>query len=211
MKTLWILEDHTALRRSLEMVFEEDAEIRCGASFGNADAMLKALRSADPKPDALLIDLGLPGRSGLDAIGEVRELSVDTMVVVLTVFEDDEKVFSAVCAGASGYLLKTACSDELICAVKGALLGGAPMSPKIARRVLEMFSRFVPKRAESGLTEREREILRMLVAGLTNKELAARLDLSVHTVDSHLRNIYGKLQVHNRSGAVARALKEKLT
>ncbi len=211
MKTLWILEDHAALRRSLELVFEEDPDIRCGASFGNAEAMLKALRGADPKPDALLIDLGLPGRSGLEAIGEVRALSEETMVVVLTVFEDDEKVFKAVCAGAAGYLLKTARSEELIRAVKEALLGGSPMSPKIARRVLEMFSRFVPKHAASGLTERERDILRMLVAGHTNKELAAILGLSVHTVDSHLRNIYAKLEVHNRSGAVARALREKLT
>lgn len=211
MKTLWILEDHAALRRSLELVFEEDPEIRCGASFGNAEAMLKALREADSKPDALLMDLGLPGRSGLDAIGEVRALSAGTMVVVLTVFEDDHKVFKAVCAGASGYLLKTARSDELIRAVKEALLGGSPMSPRIARRVLDMFSRIVPKRAEFGLTGREREILGMLVAGHTNKELAERLGLSVHTVDSHLRNIYSKLEVHNRSGAVARALKEKLT
>jgi DNA-binding NarL/FixJ family response regulator len=211
MKTLWILEDHTAFRRSLEWVFEEDPEVRCGASFGNAEAMLKALREANPPPDALLMDLGLPGRSGLEAIGEVRRISPGTMVVVLTVFEDDEKVFKAVCEGASGYLLKTSRSEEWIRAVKEALSGGALMSPKIARRVLEMFSSFAPKQPETELTEREREVLRMLVAGLTNKELAAKLEMSVHTVDFHLRHIYGKLQVRNRSGAVARALKEKLT
>jgi DNA-binding NarL/FixJ family response regulator len=210
MKTLWILEDHAALRRSLELAFEDDPEIRCSASFGNPEAMFKALRGVEPQPDALLLDIGLPGRSGLDLIGELRLVSPGTMIVVLTVFEDDEKVFKAVCEGAKGYLLKTSRSDDLIRAVKEALSGGSPMSPKIARRVLEMFSSFVPKRADYGLTEREREILRMLVLGLTNKELAVKLELSVHTVDAHLRHIYGKLEVHNRSGAVARALQERL-
>ncbi len=211
MKTVWILEDHAAFRRSLEQVFEDDAEVNCGASFGNADAMLKALGRANPAPDALLMDLGLPGKSGLDAIGEVRRISPGTLVVVLTVFEDDDKVFKAVCEGASGYLLKTSGSGEWIRAVKEALSGGALMSPKIARRVLEMFSQFAPKVPDSGLTEREREILRMLVAGLTNKELAVNLAISIHTVDFHLRQIYGKLEVHNRSGAVARALRDRLT
>jgi DNA-binding NarL/FixJ family response regulator len=209
-KTLWILEDHAALRKSLALVFEEDPEIRCGASFESAEEMLKALRTPQPHPDALLLDIGLPGMSGLEVIGEVRRLSPETMVVVLTVFEDDEKVFKAVCEGAKGYLLKTSRSEELIRAVKDAFSGGSPMSPKIAQRVLGMFSSFAPKRGDSGLTEREREILGMLVAGLTNKELAVKLELSVHTVDAHLRHIYGKLEVHNRSGAVARAIRERL-
>lgn len=210
MKTLWILEDHAALRRSLALVFEDDPEVRCTEGFGNAEAMLKALGRAQARPEVLLLDIGLPGRSGLEVIGEVRRLSPETVVVVLTVFEDDDKVFKAVCEGAKGYLLKTSCSEELVRAVKEALSGGSPMSPKIARRVLEMFSSFAPKRSDFGLTDREREILGMLVAGLTNKELAARLELSVHTVDAHLRHIYGKLEVHNRSGAVARALRERL-
>lgn len=209
-KTLWIVEDHAALRKSLALVFEEDSDVRCGESFGNVESMLSALAKVQPRPDVLLMDLGLPGRSGLEGIGDVRRLSPETTVVVLTVFEDDEKVFKAVCAGATGYLLKTSRSEELVRGVKEALSGGSPMSPKIARRVLEMFSSFAPKASDFGLTEREREILGMIVMGLTNKQLASQLGLSVHTVDAHLRHIYGKLEVHNRSGAVAKALKEKL-
>lgn len=210
MKTLWVLEDHAALRESLSLVFEDDFEIRCSGCFGNVEAMLKALANTQPKPDVLLLDIGLPGRSGLEALGDIRQLSPTTMVVVLTVFEDDEKVFRAICAGATGYLLKTLRAEELVRAVKEALSGGSPMSPKIARRVLEMFSKLAPKTSGFGLTEREHQILRLIVAGLTNKELSAQLCLSVHTVDAHLRHIYGKLEVHNRSGAVAKALRERL-
>jgi DNA-binding NarL/FixJ family response regulator len=200
MKTLWILEDHASLRRTLEQVFQQDPEIQCTASFGTGDALLRALQKSDPAPpDVILTDLGLPDTSGLELIPQVLALFPGITLLVLTVYEDEEKVFRALCAGASGYLLKTGTADSMVTAVREALAGGAPMSPQIARRVL------------SFLTEREREILRWLVDGLTKKELASRLSLSVHTIDTHLRRIYSKLHVHNRSGAVARALKSGLT
>lgn len=212
MKTLWILEDHAALRESLAAVFEEDAEVRCALSVGHAEPLLRKLRDpAVSRPDALLLDLGLPGMSGLEVIPQVRALSPETTILVLTVFEDEEKVFRAVCAGASGYLLKGSSLEEMIRGVREALAGGSPMTPRIARRVLEMFSQLRPNPRDYGLTEREREILRLVVVGLTKKELAARLELSVHTVDTHLRRIYEKLEVHNRSGAVAKALQDRLT
>jgi DNA-binding NarL/FixJ family response regulator len=130
--------------------------------------------------------------------------------VVLTVYEDDDKIFRAICAGASGYLLKGSAAEVIVNSVREALSGGAPMTPRIASRVLTLFTQFAPKQADYGLSEREREILRLIVAGRTNKELAAELELSIHTVDTYLRRIYSKLEVHNRSGAVAKAFREKL-
>jgi DNA-binding NarL/FixJ family response regulator len=215
MKTLWILEDHASLRRTLEQVFQQDPEIQCTASFGTGDALLRALQKSDPAPpDVILTDLGLPDTSGLELIPQVLALFPEITLLVLTVYEDEEKVFRALCAGASGYLLKTGTADSMVTAVREALAGGAPMSPQIARRVLSFLPQLATRRQPSqeyGLTEREREILRWLVDGLTKKELASRLSLSVHTIDTHLRRIYSKLHVHNRSGAVARALKSGLT
>jgi DNA-binding NarL/FixJ family response regulator len=209
MKTLWVLEDHTALRTTLKRVFSRDPDTHCTQAFGNAAAMLRALET-EVAPDILLIDIGLPDASGLDVIPTVRSQAPATVVIVLTVYEDDEKIFRAVCAGAAGYLLKGSSVAEIVATVREALLGGSPMSPKIARRVLEMFSKLVPKTPDYGLTPREKEILQLIVAGLTTKELADRIELSIHTVDTHLRRIYSKLEVHNRSGAVAKALRENI-
>lgn len=209
MKTLWVLEDHAALRNTLKRVFSRDMEIACTQAFGNAEAMLHDLGKATP-PDVLLIDIGLPDASGLDVIPKVRVQAPATVVIVLTVYEDDEKIFKAVCAGAAGYLLKGSSVAAIVQSVRGALLGGSPMSPNIARRVMEMFSQLAPKTQDYGLTPREMEILQLIVAGMTTKELAERIGLSIHTVDTHLRRIYAKLEVHNRSGAVAKALREKL-
>jgi DNA-binding NarL/FixJ family response regulator len=131
-------------------------------------------------------------------------------ILVITVFEDDEKIFRAVCAGASGYLLKSASMEELAAAVAEVRRGGSPMTPRVARRVLEMFSRFAPKQNDYGLGPRERAVLELYVQGFTNKEVAEKLAISVHTVDSYNKSLYEKLHVNTRSGAVAKALKERL-
>ena len=141
---------------------------------------------------------------------QVRKQAPQAAIIVLTVFEDEDKIFRAICAGASGYLLKTAPVEEIARAIRDALAGGASMNGRIARRVLDMFARFAPTRGDYGLTPRETQILESMVKGKTKKEIAALLDLSFHTVDTHLRNIYQKLEVNTRTGAVAKALKEKL-
>jgi DNA-binding NarL/FixJ family response regulator len=158
----------------------------------------------------LLLDVGLPGMSGLEALRLIRERSPKTLVVILTVFEDDDKIFQAICAGAAGYLLKTSTAAEIVQGVRDALAGGSPMNPRTARRVLEMFSRMAPKQSDYGLSDREKEILQLMTTGLIKKEIADRLSLSVHTVDTYLRRIYEKLEVNTRTGAVAKALKEGL-
>jgi DNA-binding NarL/FixJ family response regulator len=148
--------------------------------------------------------------SGLDGIPLIREKAPEVCIVVLTVFEDDEKLFRAICAGANGYLLKTQSGQEIIQSVRDALDGGAPMSPRIARRVLGMFAKLAPRRSDYGLSERERAVLEYVVEGLLKKEIAQKMELSIHTVDSHLRRIYEKLHVNSRSGAVRKAVREGL-
>ena len=209
MNTVWITEDHAAFRRTLSRVLNAEAGLQCVQQFDSSETLLKALVGRD-QPDLLLLDVGLPGMSGLDAIQHIKNASPKTLVIILTVFDDDEKIFKAICAGASGYLLKTSSAAEITAAVREALGGGSPMNPRIARRVLEMFSRLAPKQGDYGLSEREKEILQLMVTGLIKKEIADRVQLSVHTVDTYLRRIYEKLEVNTRTGAVAKALKEGL-
>lgn len=209
MKTIWIVEDHAAFRRTLVRVLNAEAGLQCTRDFDSCEKTLAAL-TGDGSPDLILLDVGLPGMSGLDGIRRVKQRSPKTLVVILTVFDDDDKVFQAICAGAAGYLLKTSSAADITQAVHEALAGGSPMNPRIARRVLEMFSKFAPKQGDYGLSDREKEILQLMTTGLIKKEIADRLTLSVHTVDTYLRRIYEKLEVNTRTGAVAKALKEGL-
>jgi DNA-binding NarL/FixJ family response regulator len=213
LKHIWVVEDHAPFRRNLGKVLNAEQGLRCAREFGSCELALQSMdkdKDKEPAPDIILLDVGLPGMSGLEGIRHFRERSPHTLVIILTVFEDDEKIFQAICAGASGYLLKTAGADAIVQAIRDALAGGSPMNPRIARRVLEMFSKLVPKKSDYGLSEREQEILQHMVKGLIKKEIADRLQLSVHTVDTYLRRIYEKLEVNTRTGAVAKALKEGL-
>jgi DNA-binding NarL/FixJ family response regulator len=206
---IWLIEDNATFRGAVARVLEESGDLHCSGAFVRCEDALAAL-GRSPAPRLILLDVGLPGMSGLDGIPLLRQQAPSALILVLTVFEDDEKIFRAICAGACGYLLKTAASGELVQAVREALAGGGPMNARIARRVLDMFARLAPPRGDYGLSPREKEILEATVQGRTKKEIAALLDLSFHTVDSHLRHIYQKLEVNTRTGAVAKALKEKL-
>jgi DNA-binding NarL/FixJ family response regulator len=209
MKSIWIIEDHAAFRRTLVRVLNAEDGLQCPRDFDSCEKALAAL-ARDDAPDLILLDVGLPGMSGLEGIRLIKERSPKALVVILTVFEDDDKVFSAICAGAAGYLLKTSSATEITQAVRDALNGGSPMTSRIARRVLDMFSKLAPKQSDYGLSDREKEILQLMVTGLIKKEIADRLTLSIHTVDTYLRRIYEKLEVNTRTGAVAKALKEGL-
>jgi DNA-binding NarL/FixJ family response regulator len=209
MRSIWIIEDHEAFRRTLMRVLNAEPDLRCTGDFDSCEKALGAL-ATEEVPDLILLDVALPGMSGLDGIRLIKERTPKPLIVILSVFEDDEKVFAAICAGAAGYLLKTSSAAEVTQAVRDALDGGSPMTSRIARRVLDMFSKFAPKQADYGLSDREKEILQLMVTGLIKKEIASRLALSVHTVDTYLRRIYEKLEVNTRTGAVAKALKEGL-
>jgi DNA-binding NarL/FixJ family response regulator len=209
--TIWLVEDHADFRETVCRVINRVAGLKCTSQFANAEDALDALRDGGV-PDVILLDVELPGQSGLEAVKVIHAISPATRVVMLTVFPDDDKVLRAICGGASGYLLKTAPSSSIVQSIREALGGGAPMTPKIARSVLDMFAHFAgPKEtADYGLTAREKEVIQLMTEGLVIKEIADRLQLSYGTVDAHLKNIYTKLHVHTRGGAISKVLKERL-
>lgn len=208
---VWMLEDHDAFRRNVLRLLGHTPDIQAEHAFSSAEALLEQL-SADssPPPHVLLLDLGLPGMSGLDVIREVTQRLPDCRIIVLTVFEDEEKISQALTTGACGYLLKTAQPDEIIDAIRQAADGGTPMSPRVARSLIDILARLTQPATHVDLSPREREMLKCLVDGLTNKEIATRMDISTHTVDSYARTLFSKLKVRSRASAVARALKDRL-
>ena len=209
MSAVWIIDDHSSMRSSLSRLLALAQEVTSVETFASCEDALAALDSGQV-PKLVLLDLGLQGMSGLDGIPLIREKAPEVCIVVLTVFEDDEKLFRAICAGANGYLLQAQSGEEIVQSVRDALAGGSPMSPRIARRVLGMFAKLAPRRSDYGLSERERAVLELVVEGLLKKEIAQKMELSIHTVDSYLRRIYEKLHVNSRSGAVRKAVREGL-
>jgi DNA-binding NarL/FixJ family response regulator len=181
----------------------------CEKVFSSSEQLLMELRR-NYAPDAILLDIELPGMNGVDAIERIKALAPMTDVIMLTIYDDDENVFRAICSGASGYLLKNIPAQRLVESILEITFGGAPINPRIARKVLELFSRRAAPRENYNLTSREKDILRRMVEGLTKKAIAEQLNVSCHTIDSHVKKIYHKLQVHSRSRAVVKVLKEKL-
>ncbi len=207
--TVWLVEDNHTFRNTVARVLGEVEGVECSQRFANAEDALDALLGG-AVPDVVLLDVELPGKSGIEAVSQIKAISPATRIVMLTVFDDHEKVFKAICAGASGYLLKTSPVERIVESVHEALDGVAPMTPRVAKSVLDMFARLSRPRHDYVLTRQEQKILELMAQGLIKKEIADRLALSYHTVDTHLRNIYTKLHVHTRTGAVAKALQEKL-
>lgn len=208
---VWFVEDHDAYRRSLERLCTPRRGLAPPRSFANAESMLAALTQSDEKPWVLLLDVGLPGRNGLDILGDIHQHAPDCRVVILTVFEDEAKISQAISAGACGYLLKTATPDEIAEAILEASHGGSPMSPHVAASVVKLLSRLTkPVTSTVSLSPRELELLRCMMNGLTAKEIASSLAISIHTADTHTRNLFSKLGVRSRAAAVARAMREKL-
>jgi DNA-binding NarL/FixJ family response regulator len=207
--TLWLIEDNAPFRRTVQRVVSKLPNIETVRGFSTFEEALVALSKATA-PDIVLLDVGLPGMTGIEGIAPLKAAAPDVQILILTAFEDDDRIFRAICAGASGYLLKTSTTAEIATAVAEVQRGGSPMTPRIARRVLEMFAKANPPKRDYGLSPREQEILQLLVQGKTVKEAAADLGISFHTADEYIRTVYTKLQVHTRSGAVAKAIKEGL-
>ena len=205
-----IVEDHREIREGLAQLINATPGYRCTGIYASMEEALEKL----PKnlPDLLLSDIGLPGMDGIRGVRILKERHPDLLILMLTVYDDNERIFDALCAGASGYLLKKTPWVKLVELLKEAADGGSPMSPEVARRVIDLFREIKPpKEAEYDLTPHEVRLLRMLVEGHSYKTAAADLHVSVNTIKFHLRHIYDKLQVHTKSEAVAKALRHGLT
>lgn len=204
-----IVEDMRVVREGLTVLINGTAGFQCLASYRTMEEALAGIH--DPLPNVILTDIGLPGISGIEGTRVLRERFPDVPILALTVYDNEDKVFDALCAGANGYLLKNTPPARLLEAVREAVDGGAPMSPEIARRVVKLFREFrPPERTSCDLTPQETELLKLLVDGHYYKTAAQELGISTNTVSFHLRNIYQKLQVHSKSEAVAKALRQHL-
>ena len=201
---LCLVEDNAATREGFLKLLGHSPEIVCLGAYESAEQAEKAIPAL--KPDVVLMDVSLPGKSGLECIAKLRQVCPEVEWIVLTSHEDPDVIFNALRAGASGYLLKQTAPEELVPAIEEVLEGGAPMSIKVARRIVSHFH--PPGNPGDGktLTARENEILSHLAKGLTCKQVAERIHLSPHTVNNHLRNIYRKLQVQTRTEAVVKFL-----
>jgi DNA-binding NarL/FixJ family response regulator len=185
-------------------------DLHCVRAFSTCEDALKALQQ-EPAPQVILCDVGLPGMNGIDGISAIKAIIPAAHIIMLTVHDDHHKVFGAICAGASGYLLKDASEETITAAIHEVMNGGSPMNPRVARLVLDRFAREnAAPRNSYGLSAREKQILELMVEGFIKKQIAERLGVSYHTVNNQLRSIYDKLHVHTRGGAVAKALKERL-
>ena len=207
---LAIVEDQREIREGLAQLISATPGHRCTGAYASMEDALEKI----PKnlPDVVLSDIGLPGLDGISGIRILKERHPELLILMLTVYDDNERIFDALCAGACGYLLKKTPWEKVIEALREAVEGGSPMSPEVARRVINLFREIKPpKEASYDLTPHEVRLLRMLVEGHSYKTAAAELHVSVNTIKFHLRHIYDKLQVHTKSEAVAKALRHGLT
>lgn len=207
--SVWVVEDHRETRETIKDLIDSEPGMVCTRTFGSSEDVLAYVQD-HYVPEVVVCDIGLPGMSGIELVGRLRPIASGTKVVMLTVHEEKEKIHDALCAGASGYLSKPPSADELIGAIRDVMNGGAAMSPRVARKVLEIFAQQHVAPFDYQLTAREHDVLQELVAGKTKKRIARDLSLSVCTVDTHLRSIYAKLHVNTQTAAVAKAFREGL-
>jgi DNA-binding NarL/FixJ family response regulator len=204
-----IVEDQREIREGLATLINGTPGYRCLGSFKSMEEALARLPGS--LPHVALIDIGLPGMSGIEGIRALRARFANLLVLVLTIYDDDARIFEAMCAGACGYLLKKTPPARLLESIKEVVEGGAPMSPEVARRVIELFRDVrPPEHADYHLSPHETRLLKLLVDGHNYRSAAEQLHVSVNTVSFHMRRIYEKLQVHSKSEAVAKALRQRL-
>ena len=203
---LVVVEDDKGVRDNLVRLLSGEKEFQCLAAFGTGEEALSNIPRL--RPDVVLVDINLPGMSGIELVSALKQRDPSTQCLMLTVYENSRKVFQALAAGACGYMLKRAPFAKLIAAIWEVCNGGSPMTGTVARLVVQSFYRpGASGQEEQNLSPREEEILDLLAAGLLYKEIAAKLDVSQETVRTHIRHIYGKLHVHTRTEAVVKYLR----
>jgi len=204
-----VIEDHREFREYLAALLNGSEGFRCVGGYRSMEEALPKIGAA--APDIVLIDIGLPGMSGVEGIRLMKEQRPKTLLITITVHDDDERIFDALCAGASGYLLKKTPPARLLESLKEAIAGGSPMSPEVARRVIDMFRKFrPPEHVDYHLTPHELRILKLFAGGHNYKTAAAEIGVTASTISFHLLKIYEKLQVHSKTEAVAKALRNNL-
>ena len=204
-----IIEDQPDIRQGLGLLIGGTSGYVVVGSFGSMEEALPNIGTGNP--DVALVDIGLPGMSGIRGIRRLRELHPNLLVLMLTVYADNERIFEAICAGACGYLLKKTPPARLLESIREVVTGGAPMSPEVARRVVQLFKKFHPPvLADCQLTPTEMRVLKLLAEGHHYKTAATEMQISINTVSYHMRSIYQKLEVHSKSEAVAKALRDGL-
>ena len=202
-----IFEDDNQLRESLVVLFDNSNDYTVTGNY--ADAIDAAVIIRRDKPDVVIMDINLPGKTGIQAVMEIKEARPQTLIIMYTMFEDDENLFGSLCAGANGYILKKTSPFILFEAINDVIEGGAPMSPVIARRVLQSFE-IKSSGQQYHLSTREKEILQLLIKGYSIKAIASELKISFDTVRTHLKNIYHKLHVNCGKEAIAKVLRERI-
>jgi len=206
-----IVEDNTKIRDLIQKYLDMQDDISCKAAVESVEEMLEHLEEESQKPDVLLMDIQLPGMSGIEGIGIIKEKYPEIEIIMLTVYHDSHKIFDSLVAGASGYLLKHTSLPEIKESIENLADGGAPMSPQIARKVIQHFNDpQKKKKPESDLTPREQDIVNGLVDGLSYKLIADRFDISIDTVRAHIRNIYKKLHVNSKAEVIAKSLRGEI-
>jgi DNA-binding NarL/FixJ family response regulator len=205
-----IFEDNRNLREGLFQLIEGSDGFHCVGAFANCDRLLNDIKQS--MPDVILMDIEMPGISGIEAIKILKENFPEIKILMETIFEDTEKIFDSICNGAEGYILKNTAPVNILSAIKEIYEGGAPMTPSVASKVLKMFKKNSPAYLKETiiLTEREKEILKSLVEGMSYKMIASTCFISIDTVNGHIKNIYKKLQVHSKSEAVVKAIRGKI-
>jgi len=201
-----IIEDQDGIRESLRVLIDGSPGFEVAGAYGSMEEALRA--PEDRAADVALVDIGLPGMSGTDGIPLLKQRFPKMVLLVLSVYEDDDRIFRALCAGAVGYLLKKTPPARLLESMREAMDGGAPMTPMIARRVVGLFQKIQPpEQSDWRLTPSETRLLKLLVDGESYKSAAAAMGVSMSTISFHTRNIYDKLRVHSKTEAVAKALR----
>jgi len=205
-----IFEDNKTLRESLKQLVDAEPDMICTGAFADANKLNRSMQLA--YPDVVLMDINMPGISGIEAVHIIKENYPEVQILMQTVFEENDKIFAAICAGASGYMLKKTSPLKMVEAIRETYFGGAPMTASVAVKVIQMFrvqSHGTTKEFVD-LSEREKEILALLVKGKSYKGIASECFISIDTVSTHVRHIYEKLHVHSKSEAVAKAIHQKL-
>ena len=210
MTSIAIVEDNDKIRNLIQQYLDNQGNYECKMAYDSVEALLKDIKTGR-LPNVILMDIELPGMSGIDGMKLIKNQHPEVEIIILTVYHDSHKIFDSLCAGASGYLLKHTSLPEIKEAIETLVEGGSPMSPQIARKVIDYFKKpEIKKEPESELTPREQEIVVGLVDGLSYKMIADRMSIAIDTVRAHIRNIYKKLHVNSKAEVIAKSLRGEI-